>query len=257
MGMVSRATSDQERDLGCVDVDTQSINLRMKIDIIYRCWGGDTHGSGRPHWFDKRLCYKSVWDMTDKDPSTFYMHVIYDGTSSPLLDYIKFMRVSDCAIYLVNKGGYGSIEDQWDLADKLTGDWIYFCEDDYLHTPDAARVMLEGSNKFDLLSLYDHLDRYTRSDDRTTGQETVALTSSCHWRTTESTCCTWACSRIRWLAIRDLCRQHGPNDRSLFYAMIERGIRLWTPIPAHSTHCMKGYMSPLVNWDEVAAGVKL
>ncbi len=234
----------------------------MKIDIIYRGCGGDTHGSARPSWFDKRLCYKSVWDMTDSDPATFSIHVFYDkarddGYISTLISYIRGMRVSDGAIYEVNHGNYDTIQDAYEYADKLTGDWIYFVEDDYLHTPDAARVMLEGANKFDLLTLYDHLDRYTRSDDRTTGKETVALTHSCHWRTAESTCHTWACSRKLWNDIKHMAKTHGPNDRSFFYELINNNVRLWTPIPARSTHCMKGYMSPMVNWDEMATGVKL
>lgn len=241
----------------------------MKIDIIYRCCEKETLPDmirpARPQWFDKRLCYKSTWDMTQNDPSTFSMHVIYDEapdysgiTSRRLISYIESMRVSDCAIYKANYGSHTeTIAHARKLADKLTGDWIYFCEDDYLHTPDAARVMLEGANKFDLLSLYDHLDRYTRTDDITTGKETVALTASCHWRTAESTCCTWACSRKLWNDIREVAWKHGPNDRSFFYELIEMGIRLWTPIPGRATHCMKGYMSPLVNWDEVAGGVRL
>ncbi len=211
----------------------------------------------RPHWFDKRLCYKSVWDMTNSDPSTFSVHVIYDGERSPLLDYIEYMRVSHDAIRKVDYGTHDSILFAYHYADKLTGDWIYFVEDDYLHTPDAARVMVEGALRFEMLSLYDHLDRYTRSDDRTALKERVTLTSSCHWRTAESTCHTWACSRTLWNQIRDLARTHGPNDRSFFYDLIERGIRLWTPIPGRSTHCMKGYMSPMVDWDEVAEGVNL
>lgn len=237
----------------------------MKIDIIYRCcgketeeWRGGERRASRPIWFDKRACYKSVWDMTNSDPSTFSMHIIWDGPLSPLAHYIAGMRVSDGAIYYTKtEAKYDSITEQWDLADKLTGDWIYFVEDDYLHTPDAARVMVEGVNKFDLFSLYDHLDRYTRSDDITTGKETVALSHSCHWRTAESTCSTWACSRKLWNDIREKARKFGPNDRSFFYDLIANNVRLWTPIPARSTHCVKGYMSPLVDWDSVAAGVHL
>ena len=210
----------------------------MKIDIIYRGCGSDTHA--RPSWFDKRLCYKSVWDMTERDPATFSMHVFYDGGRDQLLEYIEGMRVSDGAIYIPKRSGYDTIQDAYEYADKLTGDWIYFVEDDYLHAPDAARVMLEGANKFELLSLYDHLDRYTRNDDRTIGKESVDLTHSCHWRTAESTCSTWACSRKMWNRIKDLARLRGPNDRSFFYDLITEGIRLWTPIHARSTHCMKG-----------------
>ena len=234
----------------------------MKIDIIYRAcrWEvyPDQKRSSRPKWFDKIVNYKSCWDMTQNDPATFSMHVIYDGEPTDFLFYIRGMRVSDSAIYEVNKGGYESINDQWDLADKLTGDWIYFCEDDYLHTKDAARVMVEGINAgFNLISLYDHLDRYTRTDDKTIGRESVAITQSCHWRTAESTCCTYALSRKLWNDIKHICRKHGPNDRSFFYELIENNVRLWTPIPGRATHCMKGYMSPLVDWDSVAAGVKL
>lgn len=237
----------------------------MKIDVIYRCCGNETTPETirtvRPKWFDKRLCFKSVWDMSISDPSTFSIHVIYDGANSTLLDYIKNFRVSDGALYFTNSATgdnkYASITFQWDYADKLTGDWIYFVEDDYLHTKDAARVMVEGANRLELISLYDHLDRYTRPDDRTTGKETVALTPSCHWRTAESTCCTWATSRKMWNNISGIARVHGPNDRSFFYDLIASDIRLWTPIPARSTHCYKGYMSPLVDWDEVAAGVSL
>lgn len=234
----------------------------MKIDIIYRAcgkeWFPNDVRSSRPEWFSKSKCYQSAWNMTQNDPSTFSMHVIYDGNRTGFLDFIEGMRVADGAIYKVDYGTqYGSIEFQWDYADQLTGDWIYFCEDDYLHTPDAARVILEGANKFDLLSLYDHLDRYTRNDDRTTGKETVALTASCHWRTAESTCCTYALSRKLWNEIKDVCRKHGPNDRSFFYELIDKGIRLWTPMPGRATHCMKGYMSTLVDWDAVSAGVRL
>lgn len=233
----------------------------MKVDIIYRCCGKEstreTMRLSRPHWFDKRVCFKSVWDMTASDPATFSIHVIHDGESSALLDYIRFMRVSDGAIYCVNYGSTKSLDYQWDYADTLTGDWIYFVEDDYLHSPDAARVLLEGATKFDLLSLYDHSDRYTRSDDRTTGKDTVTLSHSCHWRTAESTTSTWATSRKLWNEIKDTARKHCANDRQFFYDLIERAIRLWTPIPARSTHCLNGYMSPLVNWSDVAAKVHL
>ncbi len=250
----------------------------MKIDIIYRCCGKEMNEvdlmedyplpvspkrSSRPNWFNKKACYKSVWDMTNNDPSTFSMHVFYDftdGTSS-LLEYIQSMRVADGAIYKINRGAnddkYYSIQHAYDYADKLTGDWIYFVEDDYLHTPDAARVIVEGTLRFEMLSLYDHLDRYTRNDDITDRKERVALTSSCHWRTAESTCHTWAISRPIWDEIKHIARKHGANDRSFFYELIDRDLRLWTPIPARSTHCVKGYMSPLVDWDEVAEGVRL
>src|SRR6478736_364856 len=99
MGLETGGTRDSAENMGRVAVASKSFYLRMNIDIVYRCCGKevypDQRRSSRPSWFDKIKCYKSVWDMTQQDPSTFSMHVIYDGERSPLLDYIEGMRVSD------------------------------------------------------------------------------------------------------------------------------------------------------------------
>lgn len=201
--------------------------------------------------------------MTVADPYTFRIHIIYDCTPSVtgngqpgLYEYIKPMPIYHDGLKLVERGNYDIIYDAYDYADTLDGDWIYFVEDDYLHAPDAARVFVEGASRFDLISLYDHPDRYTRTDDITRGEESVELTPSCHWRTAESTCCTYGISRKAWDLSKITIRNNGPNDRSLFKDLIDKNhLRLWTPIPARSTHCYKGYMSPMVDWDKIAEGV--
>lgn len=230
----------------------------MKVDIIYRCCGKEMSGprrERRPPWFDKRKCFKSVWQMSEYDPTSFRVHVIYDGPPSSLLDYFRTKRIENLST--VNYNSHASVEFQWDYADKLDGDWLYFVEDDYLHAPGAGRVFMEGVNRFDLFTLYDHLDRYTRTDDITNGKESVAMTPSCHWRTAESTCVTWAISRKLWQNVRPLARLHGNHDRDFFRDLIAHGIRLWTPIPGKSTHCMEGYMSPLVQWPAIAAAIEI
>jgi hypothetical protein len=205
--------------------------------------------------------------MTVQDPYTFRIHIIYDshckffetiGETSHLLDYIKPMPMAHDGLKIVNRGNYDIIFDAYDYADKLDGDWIYFVEDDYLHCPDAARVFVEGASRFDLITLYDHPDRYTRTDDITQARESLALTPSCHWRTAESTCMTYGISRAKWKYVREIARRHGAGDRSFFKELITgMDLRLWTPIPARSTHCYKGYMSPMVDWDKIAEGVKI
>jgi hypothetical protein len=228
----------------------------MKVDIIYRCCGKETgtdaKKSARPPWFDKIVCFKSVWNMTDRDPAAFRIHFVYDGPDSPLSDYILKLRMVHDAFKRVNVGGYKSMDFQWQYADALDGDWLYFVEDDYLHAPDAAKVFMEGANRFQLISLYDHLDRYCRDDDVTKDRESLAMTESCHWRTAESTTSTWACNRRLWKSIRGVARQRGPGDRDFFKDLIGLGIRLWTPIPGRSTHCHMGTMSPQVDWKTIA-----
>lgn len=228
----------------------------MKVDIIYRGCGQESPPLPvrdiRPAWFSKRRCFESVWQMTSRAPSEFALHVIWDGPDCELLGYIRQFRMSHDALRRIQSGTPYSILEAFDYADMLSGDWIYFVEDDYLHAPDAADVFLEGASRFNLLTLYDHLDRYTRADDITQGKEEIALTPSCHWRTAESTTSTWSCSRSLWNEIRDLAKERGAADRHLFQDLVRRGIRLWTPIPGRSTHCFLGYMSPRVDWSGIA-----
>lgn len=233
----------------------------MTCDIIYRGNGSETgslsHKSCRPSWFDKLKCYKTVLTMVEQMPEVFKLHVLYDGAGSPLLDYINATTPKPQMLMQTKCDIFESIKHQWELADQMRSDWIYFVEDDYLHLPDAARVFVEGMGKFNLFTLYDHLDRYTRTDDVTQGKEWIAVTNSCHWRTAESTCMTWAVSRKLWGQIRSTTRQ--PEclyDRPLFRALLERNIRLWSPIPGRSTHCIAPYLSPLVDWQKLSEGIK-
>lgn len=231
----------------------------MKIDIIYRCCGKETGGlpipALRPTWFSKEKCFKSVLNMRDQIPNVFSLHVQYDGADSTMLDYIK--QKQPASIYWTNENSPASIDHQWILADRTGGDFIYFVEDDYLHTPDAAKVLCEGAERLSLITLYDHNDRYTRLDDLTKNQESVEVTKSCHWRTAESTTCTWGCSRALWGRIKKTAIHHRNEDRVFFRTLLKMGVRLWTPMPGQSTHCVTPYMTPLVDWEKVSSGVVL
>jgi hypothetical protein len=120
-----------------------------------------------------------------------------------------------------------------------------------LHRPNSNSILEEGLNKFGLITLYDHLDRYTVSDDITKNCESIALTNSCYWRTAESTTCTWACKRETWEEIKDDAKKFNLNDRGFFRHLIQKNIRLWSPIKAYSTHCMSHLLSPLIDWKKV------
>jgi len=231
----------------------------MKVDIIYRACGKESGAnppaSLRPRLFSKENCFDSALRMRSQMPSVFSIHVIWDGKPSPLFDYILAGKPD--SVTKTNENSIASIDHQWSLADRLTGDFIYFLEDDYLHTPDAAKVFYEGAERFNLISLYDHNDRYTRLDDLTRNQEKVDVTGSCHWRTAESTTCTWACSRNLWSRIKNTAVHHRFDDRGFFRTLLKTGVRLWTPMPGRSTHCVTPYMTPFVDWEKVSDGVTL
>lgn len=228
------------------------------VDIIYRgCANENTPESAGPcrvKWFDKRLCFKSAWNMVLSYPDQFRMHVVWDGPPTPVLDYISRLMGDKRDIRQINvRAEMPALVFACGWAGELNGDYLYMLEDDYMHTTDAGKIFLEGTKAFPLFTLYDHPDRYTRVDDITAWREQVALTNSCHWRTAESTTGTNAISRTLWDSTKTFAPRFKYGDRDYFRLLISHNIRLWGAIPGRSTHCLAPYLGPLVNWENVSA----
>lgn len=88
------------------------------------------------------------------------------------------------------------------LSNFNDDDNVYFLEDDYLHLEDAKKVLLEGLEMADYVTLYDSPDKYIAFNDGGynhyvlgNGEETqVFLTKSTHWKITISATMTFASS---------------------------------------------------------------
>lgn len=124
---------------------------------------------------------------------------------------------------------------------------VYLVEDDYLHRDGATRIILEGIDRADYVSLYDHPDKYMIPSPnplvKEGGEETrVILTASTHWKFTNSTTMTFA-ARARTLkedqqVMRQCCqRPDMPLDFQMFMLLGQNGRRLISPIPGKATHC--------------------
>lgn len=234
----------------------------MKVDIIYRCCETDTKGPSRPRYFSKLNCLNNMLDVfkyNDKPNGVeVNIHAIHDGPCGLLYEQLD---QCDITIEKINVNSNAkSLELSLGFAAGLyETDIIYFLEDDYLHTEDALSVLLEGFtvagkvNKSNIVTLYDHPDRYTRSDDIDRGQTHVFLGDTRYWRTSESTTCTWAITQDTFLEekIYDEAIKFGLNDREFFRSLHRRGIILFTPMHAASTHCHLPFMSPFVDWSKV------
>lgn len=150
------------------------------------------------------------------------------------------------------------------------GDYIYFVEDDYIHKQDALRVLVEGLERFDYVTLYDHLDKYsinTSSSSKTaktkvpSGGEVarVCVSATCHWKCTNSTTMTFACS---YEIMQEDCEcmqrylhTNIPQDFSLFRHLIGyKGRTLASSLPGCSTH--GEWPSPLTDWEAEIKNVK-
>jgi len=218
-----------------------------KINIIYRGCNLENSNEplrpGRPKGFDKTDCFYTLHRAIKNSNNINKVYIIIDGDKGYLSNYIESLGYE--IIYINVKSNEKSLKYCYDLALSLNDDNIYFIEDDYWHTEDAIDIINEGVNYLELVTGYDHLDRYTRTDDINFGKEQIVITENRHWRTAESTTCTWAVSKELFTKIASLAQYELLNDRRFFRTLISQyNIRLYTPIPSVSTHLMEDYISP-------------
>jgi len=170
---------------------------------------------------------------------------VHDGPTGPLYDILVSHNVD---IMKINKNSnHDSLITCLNEGKALKNcDNIYFVEDDYLHRAGALAWLMDGLDLSYLVSLYDHPDRYTRTDDLDYLRTEVLVGKVSHWRTAESTTCTWAARKDMFDdKIYDTAIRHALNDRAMFRDLFCQAIRLITPIPGVSTHCHEPFLSPL------------
>lgn len=127
---------------------------------------------------------------------------------------------------------------------------VYFLEDDYLHRPGWSKIIKEGLEIADYVSLYDHPDKYGK------GPESLMYTKSTHWKFTVSTTMTFA-TKVKTLVydkpiFDQLVVTGNPPDHQLFSILTQKlHRRLATPIPGYATHGEVDLLSPCIDWDEI------
>jgi len=139
---------------------------------------------------------------------------------------------------------------------------VYLLEDDYVHKDDSFKVLSEGLERGDYVTLYDHNDMYKNYSDggnnpfiESGGEITrVILTESSHFKMTISTTLTFATK------VKILKEDFGiwksytgglyVSDFHCFVKLREKERSLLVPIPGYSTHACVGYLSPLYNWEK-------
>jgi hypothetical protein len=134
---------------------------------------------------------------------------------------------------------------------------IYFLEDDYLHRPNWASILLEGFSiaGISYMTLYDHRDKYFLPAYDTL-ESKLFYTPSCHWRTTPSTTNTYAMRYQTLLDDLPIHKQFSENrritaDHDKFIELGRRGATLISPLPGFSTHCDEKETSPCTDWEKM------
>ncbi len=232
------------------------------IHVVYRLCELEAPGTpkreARPTYFNKVNCLKNMLNTFGYGAN--HITFVHDGPKAKLWECIEELEdtYKNVQILKINaRSNQESLRSALEVGKHVDCSIVYQLEDDYLHVSDAAKMLWVGreltrsiSSNPAVFSLYDHPDRYTRSDNRDAGKTSIHF-HTCHWRTAESTTCTWACDYDHYDTIVKYAEKHLLNDRKLFYDLADNGIKLYTPMPGAATHCHEPFLSPGVYWKDI------
>ncbi|MFA6508234.1 MAG: hypothetical protein WCT14_19170 [Treponemataceae bacterium] len=215
-------------------------------------------------------------------PYSHSIHILGDKLSPELIAFFETMKAKDSSITLSN-GEYGNDESIRQsllrAVDRPDDEWVYLCEDDYLHAPQAfewineliltREEVLAYKPRRGFMSLFlgdlrkkpliihpaDYPDRY-RTDQKTLSF--LFLTKFNHWRQIANTTFTIMAEAKTFKKYKkDLFRSaRGADDDYLSHRVLERlpyrGRALCvSPIPGVATHMHEQVMTPLVDWEKI------
>lgn len=228
------------------------------MHVIYRISEGG-YPKEKPNYINNKNCFENALRTFNKA----YWWVIADNVSDETKEYLN-SKVK--TVEYVNVGhGAGTFNLALDFALNIpnTYEVVYFLENDYLHKPEADKILEDGvvDMGFDYVTAYDHPDKYLnpieggnpfcsgRAEDTR-----VYLGEYCHWKLTNSTTMTFA-SKVKTLkededVLRKWTKETHPFDFQMFMELKQRGRRLASSIPGFATHGETDWLSPLTNWKQ-------
>ncbi|WP_369765888.1 glycosyltransferase [Flavobacterium sp. WC2429] len=267
-----------------------SASENIKINVIFRSCDAvnAVNNSARPFNLDKgtliKICFKSL--LNALEGIDYKMIVIGDALSKETRDF--FLKYD---IELI-EGVFGndkSILESIKIAEKINSEeWIYFCEDDYLHTKDSFKKILNLIKVKDLIvpgriklnqllrkrtiSLFsfkrylskpnlvihpcDYPDRYTI---KYATKNFIFHTKDSHWRQISNTTFTFLIEAKELIKLRKtfIKSSKRANDGYLSATLFGRSfffnkLLCVSPIPSLSTHMHQETMSPIIDWEKLA-----
>jgi len=208
----------------------------------------------------KEHCLNNCINVFGRDSIT----VIGDNLNQETEQMVKDLRLN--LIKVKNSSGAGTFRDALNLAIRQNTDEevVYLLEDDFLHTPNANKIIEEGVKTFNMyVTGYDHLDKYINKDFggnpfiEDGGEVTrVVKSESSHWKITNSTVMSFAATVGRLKKDKELLDKFSSSpitDSFGFFLTLarEKGIGCLSSIPGVSTHVEKNWLSPLVDWTKI------
>jgi len=258
--------------------------MSIKYQILFRACDKveSVHKVARPYGLNKteiiKVSFYSIYHAIQSEEYLFT--IIGDDLSNELLNF--FILFDNVVIDNDNLGSAAkSLQKQIDMALSVPdNEWVYLCEDDYLHTSYAFKYLSEfienkrqylqtsakkknymnriiGDLKDTPLIIHtpDYPDRYDPPWKR---QSFIFLSKYCHWRQISNTTHTLLLqsSTIKQFEKYIKASAVGPSDSKLsekVYGRIffKNKALCVSPIHGLSTHMTEGVMTPLVDWQTI------
>jgi hypothetical protein len=265
------------------------LGSKRKYNIIFRACDivNAVNKNPRPFNLEKgqliKLCFLSlVESLKDLD---FKIIVLGDKLSDEMLTFFNHFEVE---MHLGSFGNDASFRETLKIASAIPNDeWIYFCEDDYLHVShtfefidhflDERDELFKRKKKFfnpfrevnlkdkDLFIFPpDYPDRYYAGNRKSS---LILLSSDCHWREVSNITLTFLTKSstikkhnalFKKFSIKSREGSMGNADRLISKKLFGKtgfGFRTssvcFSPIPGLSTHMHTDTMTPIVDWEKL------
>ncbi len=252
----------------------------VKFTVIFRACDkvSAVNKNPRPYGLQKtelvKVCFTSLEQALAGLPHQVF--VVGDDLSEELHNFFSNKKIK---LITGVFGNDNSIRKTLDIALQVPDDeWIYFCEDDYLHAPDAltkaadfigehkailkpcTKIYNPSSwinllNKHLFLFLPDYPDRYLPKHRK---HALIVTSSTGHWRQVSNITFTFIARASVVKKLYPIIYQsaHQANDRRLSRKLFGRlgygiGSRAvcFSPIPGLACHLHRDTLTPLVNWE--------
>ncbi|MEK6477774.1 hypothetical protein WJR50_09580 [Catalinimonas sp. 4WD22] len=236
------------------------------LRVLYRISDGGNLKDKLPHAY-KFYCLQNCINAFGSEG--FY--VFADNCKEQTLADLSQLDVQLLQTSLGNAASWRNIV-QFAIDNFGPNDEVYLVEDDYLHLPDARKVLLEGIQIADYATLYDHPDKYLNPQHggnplvKNGGEYSrVLLTYSSHWKITNSTTMTFGTTvkilkedqNIWW----KYTAKKTPQDFKAFaelcgHSYLKNKVsspkrKLISCLPARATHTELKHLAPLIDWYKV------
>lgn len=203
----------------------------------------------------KTTILKKCWlALQESVNETDRIIVIHDSVSEDTLIWMENTSKTETSFVEVPEHDWSYHQHTVSLVDTLRAmceefpaELHYIVEDDYLHAPNAIRIMQDTLARWPNFAVsYDYPDRYANPV-----PSYIILGTDRHWRTVDSCTMTIAALGKRWLDIMPELEKAAPTSNDKVFEPIFKQIPCISPMPGLSSHMTDHHLTPLVDWNKL------